>query len=38
MFAKTDAQLMIETQGSILQRIASLLADKKIHTTAGPNV
>ncbi|MBO6384354.1 zinc-binding alcohol dehydrogenase family protein [Enterococcus casseliflavus] len=34
MFAKTDAQLMIETQGSILQRIASLLADKKIHTTA----
>lgn len=34
MFAKTDAQLMFETQGAILKRIASLLVDGKIHTTA----
>lgn len=34
MFAKTDAQVMFETQGAILKRIASLLVDGKIHTTA----
>ncbi|ATF73384.1 MULTISPECIES: zinc-binding alcohol dehydrogenase family protein [Enterococcus] len=34
MFAKTDAQLMFETQGAILKRIASLLVEGKIHTTA----
>lgn len=34
MFAKTDAQVMFETQGAILKRIASLLVEGKIHTTA----